>query len=358
MKLSELKLSSIRSPKTVLSIILQISILLFSFGYPLLYPPVANATVTTAYVRLDRQSAGAALSGVACLQTTTATTVARVDIIFPVSFVISSTPANWTTDTTAANLPSGATAWPTIGSPATGVAGTTVYFSSGSLTSGTFYCFHFIGASSNTGTAGSSLTGSLITKDATNTPIDTVNWATAITTGTNSEQITVTASVSASFSFALSGGSPGQSLALGTLNSGSVTTAPTPVTATISTNARNGFISWVKGTNSDGLHSPTAASGISSPGTFPTVTDLASATGYGIFGTTGTNTPSIDAGYTSGNSTSVGHVDNGQFDRIAYLTGQQSGTTFTINARAKPTATQPAANDYSDTLTVVASGSF
>ena len=114
MKLSELKLSSIRSPKTVLSIILQVSILLFSFGYPLLYPPVANATVTTAYVRLDRQSAGAALSGVACLQTTTATTVARVDIIFPVSFVISSTPANWTTDTTAANLPSGATAWPTI----------------------------------------------------------------------------------------------------------------------------------------------------------------------------------------------------------------------------------------------------
>ena len=146
---------------------------------------------------------------------------------------------------------------------------------------------------------------------------------------------------------------------MGVLNSSSVTTAPYQVTATVSTNAHNGFIAWVKGTNSDGLHSTTTGgTGITSPGSFPTVTDLASSTGYGIFAVAGTNTPTLDAGYTPSNGTTVGHVDSTQFNRIAYLTGVQSGTTFNIGTRAKPTSTQAAANDYSDTLTVVASGSF
>ena len=349
-----------KNPKAALSIALQLSILLFTFAYPLLYPKKADATLTTAYIRFDRQSAAAALSGVICMQSTlTSGGVSKIVVNFPATFSISA--AGWTSDTTAANLPSGATAWPGITGPSVvSTATNSAIFSSTDLTNASnLYCFHFTGGSSTMGTAGNNLTGLVQTQTTTGVPVETLNYATAVTTGANSEQIGVTASVSASFSFALSGGFTGQVLALGVLNSSSVTTAPYQVTATVSTNAHNGFIAWVKGTNSDGLHSTTAGgTGITSPGSFPTVTDLASNTGYGLFGVAGTNTPNIDAGYTPSNGTSVGHVDNGQFNRLAYLTGVQSGTTFNIGARAKPTSTQAAANDYSDTLTVVASGSF
>ena len=151
------------------------------------------------------------------------------------------------------------------------------------------------------------------------------------------------------------------SIALGTLSTSSVTFGN--VVQTVSTNARNGYVSWIQGTSSTGgtgggLHSSTANADITSPASFPTVTDLASATGVVLDADSGTNSPTINAGYDGTNSTSGGHFDGGIFHEVSSKTGAQSGTTVTLNVRAKISATQAAAADYADTLVVSAAGSF
>jgi hypothetical protein len=372
MKLSK-TINKLKSPQAILSVLLQFSIVLLSVAYPLLYPGTANATLTLSYVRFDRQSATAALSGTVCMKSSqTAPGVAKVIVQFPSTFNLAGTDTQWTNDVTATNLPNTtygdaftATAWPVTGTSLKVLSATTsAIFLVGDLaSSANTYCFHFTGFTGSTvGTAGTNLTGTVTaykSDAAGGAVVESFAYATTVTTGTNSEQVQVTASVSATFSFALSGGDASHNLPLGVLNSASTVTAPYQITATISTNAHNGFLSWVKGTNADGLHSVTAGgTGITSPGSYPTITDLASNNGYGIFALTGTNSPNIAAGFTPTNGTTVGHVDSTQFDLIASLTGQQSGTTFNIGARAKPLSTQLAATDYSDTLTVIAAGSF
>lgn len=153
----------------------------------------------------------------------------------------------------------------------------------------------------------------------------------------------------------------GNTIALGTLSTSSVTSGS--VTQTVSTNARNGYISWIQGTSSTGgtgggLHSTVANSDITSPGAFPTVTDLTSSTGVVLDAVPGTNTPTVNAGYDGNGTTSGGHFDGGIFHEVSTLTGAQSGTTVVLNVRAKIPSTQAAASDYADTLVVSAAGSF
>ena len=364
--LLKIRVNSLKDPKTLLSIVLNLSLLLLAF-YPFFHPQKTNATLSTFYVRFDRQSATAALSGVVCMKSTqTNPGIAKVIIQFPSTFSIAGADTTWTSDTTAANLPSGATAWPVTGASLKVLTATySALFLVGDLaSSANTYCFHFVGTSSTVGTAGVDKTGQVVAykSDAAGATImESGAYATAITSGTGSDQISVTASVSASFSFALSGGATGQALPLGVLNSATTATSPYQVTATISTNAANGFISWVKGTQTGGrLYSTTATAYVTDTlSAYPTITDLASATGYGIFGVTGTNAPTIAAGYNTGpNGTSVGKINETTFNQLASKTGVQSGSTFNIGARAKPASTDPAATDYTDTLTVVASGSF
>jgi len=368
MKLSRIKINKLTNPATLLSIFLQFSLILLSFAYPFFYPQTAGATLSTFYVRFDRQSATAALSGTVCMQSSqTAPGVAKVIIQFPSTFTgFGGGDTSFTDDTTAGNLPSGATAWPVTGtSLKVSSATTSAVFLVGDLaSSANTYCFHFVGGSSTVGTAGINELGQVVayTKDSAGaTVVESGQYATAITTGVNSEQIGITASVSASFSFALSGGDASHNLPLGVLNNAATVTSPYQVTATISTNAHNGFLAWVKGTQTGGqLHSTTANAYMSSTiATYPTLTDLASNTGYGLFAVTGTNSPTIAAGYATGPAgTSVGDVDETKFNQLASKTGYQSGTSFNIGVRAKPASTDPAATDYADTLTVVASGSF
>jgi hypothetical protein len=56
--------------------------------------------------------------------------------------------------------------------------------------------------------------------------------------------------------------------------------------------------------------------------------------------------------------TQVGQVTNNAFSLLASLTGVQTSTQFNIGVRAVPSASVPPASDYTDVLTVVASGSF
>ncbi|MCL6096331.1 MAG: hypothetical protein M1444_01430 [Patescibacteria group bacterium] len=352
----KIRIYSLKERKTLLSLILNLSLILLLF-YPFFYPATANAAVTEGFVRFNRLSTGAAISGTACLKSTL-TTQTNVVLVFPTGWTINSTASNWTISTT--NLPTdpvgggAATAWPGIGT-ATSVSGLSVTFPGTALAAGTFYCFNFTGASSTVGSAGNDQTGQLKTQGGA-PYTDTVNYATSVVVS-GAEQITVTASVSATMTFSLSA----NSIALGTLSTGSVTSGN--VTQTVSTNARNGYVSWIQGTSSTGgtgggLHSTSANADITSPSSFPTVTDLASATGVVVDADAGTNTPIINSGYNGTNTTSGGHFDGGTFHEVSSLTGAQSGTTVTLNVRAKIASTQAAATDYADTLTVVAAGSF
>jgi hypothetical protein len=346
-----------KNRRSFLSLVLNVSIFLLVL-YPLLQPQQANATVTRSFVRFNRLATGAAISGTACLKTSTSGTETNVVLVFPGGWTVSQTNTNWTVTTT--NLPvdpddnvTTATAWPGIGT-ATSVSGLSVVFPGSDLSTGTLYCFNFSGASSTVGGAGNDQTGQLKTQGGS-PYVDTVNYATSVV-ASGGDQITVTASVSATMSFSLSA----NSIALGTLSTGSVTSGN--VTMTVGTNAPDGFLSWVQGTNTtggSGLRSTVASSTITSPGSFDgSPTDLASNTGVVIDAVPGTNTPTINGEYDGNGTTSGGYFDGGIFHQMAYLSGAQSGTTVTINVRAKIASTQPAASDYTDTLVVVAAGSF
>ncbi len=356
MKLSKIEIADIRNPKTALSIFLQLSIILLSVSYPLLYPKSANASVTEAFVRFDRLATGSAISGTACLKSTL-TTQTNVVIVFPQGWTISSTASNWTVTTT--NLPTdpvgggAASAWPGIGT-ATSVSGLSVVFPGTALAAGTFYCFNFAGASSTVGAAGNDKTGQLKTQGGA-PYTDSVDYATSVVASAG-EQITVTASVSATMSFSLGA----NSVSLGTLSSS--TTNAGSVVASIVTNARNGWTSWMQGTQGTttvgALHSTIANADISAPAAYPTVSTLSTSGGYVIDVDATAGSPTIAAAYT-GTGADDGGATTTLFRQIATKTTPSSVTDqVTIKPRARAASTQAAGTDYTDTLTITAAGSF
>jgi hypothetical protein len=356
------RFSNLRNPKTALSILLQLSIVLLSVSAPLLYPQTANATPSLAYVRFDRQSATAALSGTVCLESSlTSQGDNAVVVTFPSTFSLVTT--GWTVDTSVNNLPNTArgdaftgTAWPGITGPAlVSTASNAAFFVATQLTSAsTNYCFHFTATGSTVGTAGNNLTGTVITvKQPTAATIENFGYATSITSNTNGsgEQIVVTASVSGQFTFSLSatgGGSSGTasaSLPLGVLSASNVTTAPFVVTATVTTNAHNGWLSWIKD-GEGGLHSDTTGQTIVPVGAYNgTPDDISGGTGgYGVYALSGTNSPTIAPEYIATGNT-VGYINNATFYQIASQTTAQTGSTFNIGVKAKPSGSQAPATD-------------
>ena len=155
-------------------------------------PQAFAAEFTSASLRLDHQTPNTALSGTVCAQSSSAGVENKVIIAFPKDFMVSGNTANWTANTN--NLPSGATAWPGIGTPAISVSGQSVTFSSGDLTSsGAFYCFNFDGSTSSaTGDNGNDELGEVTTKNSTNTIINSTTYAVSIIA---SDQIGITAIV-------------------------------------------------------------------------------------------------------------------------------------------------------------------
>ena len=234
MKINSLPRINIKKDRQTAVTFFIYSILLAGLAYPLFSPRSATAATSEGVVRFDRLATGATISGTACLKTGTSGTESGVIIDFPTDWSISSTPGNWTVTTT--NLPKdpdgggAASAWPGIGT-ATAVTGVSVRFPSTDLSTATFYCFNFTGASSTVGAAGNNKTGQIKTQGGS-PYVDNFGYATSVVSS-GADQITVTASVSATFSFALSANTQ----SLGALSSGS-TAAGSGVTQTISTNAR------------------------------------------------------------------------------------------------------------------------
>lgn len=310
------------------------------------------AALTTAFVRFDRMKTSQATTGTVCADVVTVATEADVQVVFPTSYTLG-VAGTFTVSTTNLAWPSGGTAWPGI-LTATNVTGQTVTFPSGDLTPGTLYCFNWTNtaAVSVKAAATANNVGTITTRTSGPANIDSASYTTA---SISDDQIVVTASVNQTFSFALSANTD----ALGTLTTSGVSSSPTPRTATVNTNAKNGWYVWARDSNT-GLNSTTASKTIASttPGTGSTL--VAGTEGYntGVTQTQsgGSGTITVTPAYAGSASTGSG-LDT-SLRTIVTSDGTADTAVITLTNNAAISATTPAATDYTDTITVVGAGLF
>ncbi|HSX28211.1 MAG TPA: hypothetical protein VLF60_02065 [Candidatus Saccharimonadales bacterium] len=315
--------------------------------------PAAAADLTQASVRFDRMATSTPTTGTVCAKPTTAATEADVQVTFPTGYTLG-TAANFTVSTTNLAWPTGGTAWISIAT-ATNVTGQVVTFPSGDLVVGTLYCFNWTNTAAVTvkSSATSSNTGTITTRTSVPATIDSSGFSTA---SVSNDQIAVSATVPSTFSFALSANTD----ALGTLGTGSVVTSPTPRTATVSTNAKNGWMVWAKDANT-GLTSTTASATIASttPGSNSTLS--AGTAGYNTGITTtqvgGSGTITVAAPFVGTSTGQGGGLDTGLRSLVS-STGTADTAVLTIKNNVAINATTAAASDYSDTITIIGAGLF
>lgn len=305
------------------------------------------ASLTQVQVRFDRMKASTATTGTVCAKSGS-TGQTTVTVTFPTGYTVSGTTANWATSTSNLAWPTGASAWPSIGATATSATGQVVTWASGSLTAGTLYCFNWTNSAAlSTGTAGT-YTGTVATSADTATSFATAAIA--------DDQIVVTASVAPSFTFAISGNTDN----LGALTTGSVSSSPTPRTATVNTNAKNGWYVWAKDSNT-GLNSASSATTIASttPGSNSTLS--AGTEGYNTGVTSshgaGTGTITVAAAFVGGSTSKGGGLDT-TLRTVASSNGTAQNDVLTLTNNAAISSLTPPATDYTDTITVVGAGLF
>jgi len=152
--------------------------------------------------------------------------------------------------------------------------------------------------------------------------------------------------------------SPPYNLNIGTLIPGSVTTSSDKIWVSLSTNATGGGTVYVYSTNS-GLNSSSVSHNIIS-----TTTDLTGATeGYGAQSSSVTQsaggpfeTLAPYNGLSSSNN--VGALDSTKRPIFDSSNSPVTAGRASFLLKAKPSTTAPAATDYTDVLTVIATGSF
>lgn len=150
---------------------------------------------------------------------------------------------------------------------------------------------------------------------------------------------------------------PPFSIDIGNLTPGSVTTSSDKATATITTNATNGGLIYLYGTN-NGLKSVAAANY-----TINSVSnDLNSLLeGYGARGTAATQTsggPMELVSPYNGATNNVGILDTTKRLFADSTSAPVTSGQASFELKAKASSTTPSATDYTDILTIVATGSF
>lgn len=339
-----------------------VAALLLSIASLVLMARPTEAVFTNAFLRIDRMKASTATGGRVCADPATAGTEADVQVVFPSDFTVNTTAANWTVTTT--GLDSGQTAWPGINT-ATAVSGQTVTFPSDDLTEtgNTLYCFNFSGTNTlTTGTAGSDKTGTITTRTSGPATIDQSSYAVAVI---GEDQINVTATVPATFSFSIASCTSGNCTDAFTADlSPSAIRSTTGKAVTISTNANSGWIAWVRDSQ-QGLRSTVRSHTIASTTAGTSCAsghDLSAGTeGYGLdvdltTNGTGGGNPTINPNYDCAAIAAGGLSDS--FLPIASSNGGANGDVITLIAKAAISNLTPSATDYQDIITVVGAGNF
>ncbi len=329
-------------------------LLVLSVALSLVTSSTAHAgTLSQVFVRFDRMQTSQPTTGTVCANPATVGAEADVQVTFPTGYTLGAA-GTFTVNTTNLGWPTGGTAWLGIGT-ATNVTSQTVTFPSTDLVVGTLYCFNWINSAAVTvsSSATPSNSGTVTTRTSGPATIDSATYNTA---SVSSDQITVSASVPSSFSFALNNTTDN----LGTLTTGSVSSSPTPRTATVNTNAKNGWMVWAKDANT-GLLSTTASSTIASttPGSNSTLSAGTAGYNTGVTQTqtSGTGTITVATPFVGGSTGKGGGLDT-SLRTLASSNGTANNAVLTLTNNAAISATTAAASDYSDTITVVGAGLF
>lgn len=352
---SEAHITDMKSRKLISKKYLAIAAVLLVAGQSVLFSHKASAaSLTETFVMFNRLETSTPTTGTVCAEPTTAGSVADVAVTFPTGYTLGAA-STFTTSTTNLAWPTGGTAWPTIQSSAASVSGQTVTWTSGSLSTGTLYCFNWTNSAavSTASSTSNTNTGTVATETS---GLSTIDSGTYTTSTISNDQVVVTATVLETFSFALSGNTD----ALGTLSTSSVASSPTPRTVTVNTNAKNGWQVWAKDSNT-GLSSASNGSTIASttPGTNSTLSAGTAGYNMGVTQTqsSGTGTITVATPFVGG-STGKGGGLNTTLATVASSGGTASSAVLTLTNNAAISATTPAASDYTDTITVVGAGMF
>lgn len=341
-------------------------VLLIAFIFSVVVSPLVArnvfAAVGVSTVRFDRMKISTATTGTVCfVPATTSADVKTWEVTFPTGFTVSTTAANWQTSnisTTDLAWPGSSSAWPNATSATASVSGQTVTWTNSSaqtMNSGTRYCYNWTSTSAVTTASGAApnLTGTVVTKNSSAVTIDSSSYSTATIAD---DQIVVTATVPATFSFALSGTTD----ALGVLSTASVGTSPTPRTVTVNTNAKNGWAVWAKDANT-GLSSAGASKTIASttPGSHSTLSAGTEGYNTGVSSSQvgGAGTVTVQSAFVYGGAGQGGGL-NTSLATLAVSDGTADTAVLTLRNNVAINATTPAATDYTDTITVVGAGLF
>lgn len=311
------------------------------------------ASLSSTTLRLDRLQASSPTTArlVFTTSATNGTTVGKVVVTFPAGFTISTTQA-----TSVVTCPgeSGAAALP--GTLTAAGAGQVITISgvTGAANS-TAYCVDLTTAAAVT----NNVTPGAYSMDVATQTSGAVGLDSTIVTEfiIGNDQVTISATVNPSFTFTLSGNSDTiPAFASGTRS------LSTGVTATVATNASKGWIAWVRDSSS-GLVSAAAGTTIATTGVGSASHVVnASANDYVLSAiktaqTGASLTP--DANYASdGTDYKGGGLDNTKLRPVASETGPCTGDVITLKTLASVASTTAAANDYTDTLTIVGAGQF
>lgn len=333
-----------------------------ALGVQFVMPLVAHAAaagLSSTYVRLDR-NAVSATSATVRLQFKTSSgngaTVGKVVVTVPAGYTVATTglsasTASCVTDTGDTALPG------TLAVAGDNTAKTLTISGVTGAANSTLYCVDIAGAPALTNPSsggGTQQDFTVATQTSGSGALDSVTVAEYLLAD---DQVSVNATVNPSFTFTLSGNSD----AIPGFSSGSVGTS-SGVTATVATNASKGWIAWAKSQNG-ALTSAAAGSSITSTGIGSASHAVnASSNDYvlSVIKTTQTGTSlSPDANYAStGADNKGGGLDNTMLRPIALETGPCSGDVITLKELATVGPTTPAANDYTDILTIIGAGQF
>jgi hypothetical protein len=344
------------------------SVLLLS----LLSPAFASATqLTQTSVMLGRLGNAASTNNnmlVTFKLNTTPTSVAKIAVSFPSGFTLTAgTPTPTTTGFP--STPASITAPPgtltsSVTSSGVGAGGSIVVsgLTSASLNSTTLYGF-FIPTSyiTNPSVAGQ-YTLTVSSENSGSTVIDQTTVTVYIYgSSANQDQVVVNASVAPNFSFSLSANSD----TVPKVDSTTIQTSP-GVTMIVGTNSPLGYTAYVKSANG-ALTSATNPGTPITTGTFDGSPDTVTAgtTDYGFVPSTGTSCSSCtgsltyDGEYAVSDGTHAGSfAPSSAFSSFVSRNGYTNADTITLKERVAVATTIGYANDYTDTLTIVAAGNY
>jgi len=320
---------------------------------------------TNTYVRLDRMRTGTT-SSVRVVFTTSASTATEDNIRLNFNGAdttswtgsTGSVNATQTVATAACATETGTAALPTATS-LTAAGATSIVTVSGvsNLTASTAYCFDLTSTTAVTlPTVGEY--HPLLTSQTGATVVDNITVALRVV---SDDQITVTANVPPAFNFQLDANTTAYTADL-TPGTKRQTTART---FTVNTNAKTGWVAWMRNADANGLYSVGVAKNIAptTPGTAVDV-DAAASTEQYVWGVsaitqgTGLGVTSATAVFDATGATNDGTGVDTAYRQVASGNGTTGNAVVTVRSSATISGITPAASDYTDVVQVVGAGQF